>query len=274
MFWKEFLWVEGSALVLQTKSVCCKPSSQVAGVQGMTQSEMWSVGFGSRVPEVYHIARCASDTLKVSRHAWGYLHPHGQALFWGCIKAMSWSILVTDLLVSIDKVWLKLVKSLPTPSHDHFCLQLKVQGISDCICRYGHGCSLSKGSKHWHSISTSRHHVWSVKPTFLILHIWMWILPKCYGARILRMPSDASAPVRDTLKDSDWRVIALLLHMRLVWAKSMLITLQDLICSQRLRLPIPVSSQNLLVDLSFCCWPVSIASKAQLRSLRNEAMGS
>ena len=52
------------------------------GVQGMTQSEMWSVGFGSRVPEVYHIARCASDTLKVSktfensRHAWGYLHPY------------------------------------------------------------------------------------------------------------------------------------------------------------------------------------------------------
>ena len=33
----------------------------------MMQSEMRSVGFGSRVPEVYHIARCASDTFKVSK---------------------------------------------------------------------------------------------------------------------------------------------------------------------------------------------------------------
>ena len=52
--------------------------------------------------------------------------------FWGCIKVMSWSILVTDLLVSIDKVWWKLVKSLPTCFYDHFCLQLKARGFSDC----------------------------------------------------------------------------------------------------------------------------------------------
>ena len=29
--------------------------------------EMWLPGFGSRVPEVYHIARCASDTFKISK---------------------------------------------------------------------------------------------------------------------------------------------------------------------------------------------------------------
>ena len=33
----------------------------------MMQAQMRSQGFGSRVPEVYHMARCASDTFTVSK---------------------------------------------------------------------------------------------------------------------------------------------------------------------------------------------------------------
>ena len=51
----------------QIQFVANVPLGQFLGVQGMMQSEMPSVGFGSRVPEVYHIARCASDTFKVSK---------------------------------------------------------------------------------------------------------------------------------------------------------------------------------------------------------------
>ena len=62
--------------------------------------EMWLSGFGSRVPEVYHIARCASDTFKVSktfensRHAWGYLHPHWA----GACQRFSWIQMLTEVV--------------------------------------------------------------------------------------------------------------------------------------------------------------------------------
>ena len=79
--------------------------------------------------------RCASDTLNVSRHAWGYLHPHGQALFLGLHKRS---------LSFKDKVSSELVASLLTRS----CSWRS--RISDCTCGYGHGCSWSKGFKHWH----------------------------------------------------------------------------------------------------------------------------
>ena len=54
-------------LLNQNQFVANVPFGQFLGVQGMMQSELPSVGFGSRVPEVYHIARCASDTFKVSK---------------------------------------------------------------------------------------------------------------------------------------------------------------------------------------------------------------
>ena len=74
-------------------------------------------------------------TLNVSRHAWGYLHPHGQALFLGLHKRS---------LSFKDKVSSELVASLLTRS----CSWRS--RISDCTCGYGHGCSWSKGFKHWH----------------------------------------------------------------------------------------------------------------------------
>ena len=53
----------------------------------------------------------------------------------------------------------------------------------------------------------------------------------------------------------------------------MLTTFQEnLICSQKLRVSIPVSSMNLVVDLSFRRWPVSTASKADDVPASNEAI--
>ena len=60
-------WHGTHVLLNQNHCVASVPLGQFLGVQGMMQSEMPSVGFGSRVPEVYHIARCASDTFKVSK---------------------------------------------------------------------------------------------------------------------------------------------------------------------------------------------------------------